>query len=185
MRIEQQGHIIAGDRVQMPRPGIKMSPKIGVRIRINSTLKRRYGLRINGARAYDSGREVHRCVSRWWWGWRWRGARRRRPRTSIQVKPKRAAPLPALASGDPAKRDEAAKALIRMGAEARHAVFEASRSEDPELRARAAELLLKLPWFLPDDSPEVRRLLVGYGQLDVEKRKEAVGSAVEAGPAWP
>jgi tetratricopeptide (TPR) repeat protein len=80
----------------------------------------------------------------------------------------------ALASGDPAKRDEAAKALIRMGAEARRAVFEASRSEDPELRARAAELLLKLPWIVPDDSPEVRRLLVGYGQLDVEKRKEAV-----------
>ena len=33
--------------------------------------------------------------------------------------------------------------------------------------------MLKLPWFLPDDSPEVRKLLDGYGKLDVEKRKEA------------
>src|SRR3954466_10353890 len=44
-----------------------------------------------------------------------------------------------LASGDPAQRDKAAKALIALGADARRPVFEASRSEDPELRARAAD----------------------------------------------
>jgi tetratricopeptide (TPR) repeat protein len=93
------------------------------------------------------------------------------------VDPERAAAYRAVAelsSGDPAQRDEAAKALIAMGAEARRPVFEASRSEDPELRARAADLLLKLPWYLPDDSPEVRKLLDGYGKLDVEKRKDVV-----------
>jgi tetratricopeptide (TPR) repeat protein len=96
---------------------------------------------------------------------------------SAEVDPERAAAyraVAALSSGDPAQRDKAAKALIELGAEARRPVVEASRSEDPELRARAADLLLKLPWFLPDDSPEVRKLLDGYGKLDVEKRKEVV-----------
>jgi tetratricopeptide (TPR) repeat protein len=53
-------------------------------------------------------------------------------------------------------------------------VFEASRSEDPELRARAADLLLKLPWYVADDSPEVRKLLDGYGKLEVDNRKQVV-----------
>jgi tetratricopeptide (TPR) repeat protein len=82
----------------------------------------------------------------------------------------------ALGSGDPARRDQAVKTLLALGADARHAVFEATRSDDPETRTRASELLLKLPWYLPDDSPEVRRLLDGYGHADVEKRKEIVDS---------
>ncbi|HEY7119225.1 MAG TPA: hypothetical protein VH475_21730 [Tepidisphaeraceae bacterium] len=79
-----------------------------------------------------------------------------------------------LASSDPADRDAAATTLIGLGAQARRAVFEASRSDDPELSARASELLLKLPWYLPDDSPAVRVLLQQYGQLDVDHRKQVV-----------
>jgi tetratricopeptide (TPR) repeat protein len=82
----------------------------------------------------------------------------------------------ALGSGNPAQRDKAVKTLLAMGADARRAVVQATHSDDPELRVRASELLLKLPWYLPDDSPEVRRLLDGYGQYDVEKRKEIVDS---------
>src|SRR4051794_33097302 len=70
-----------------------------------------------------------------------------------------AAAVAGLSSGDPAKRERAAKTIIELGAEARRAVFDASRSDEPELRAKASELLLQLPWYLPDDSPAVRRLL--------------------------
>jgi tetratricopeptide (TPR) repeat protein len=82
--------------------------------------------------------------------------------------------IAALGSIDPDKRDAAAAKIVEMGAEARRAVFQASRLDDPELRARAASLLLRLPWYLPDDSPVVRQLLVPYGQLDADKRKETV-----------
>lgn len=85
----------------------------------------------------------------------------------------------ALASGDPAKRERATRTLLELGTEARRAVFEASRSDDPELRARASELLLKLPWYLPDDSPAVRQLLNDYGQLGVDKRRDVVNSLSE------
>ncbi len=84
------------------------------------------------------------------------------------------AAISALASSDPEKREQATAKIIAMGANARRAVFEASHGDDPELRARASALLLKLPWFLPDDSPLVRQLLAPYGQLDPDKRKETV-----------
>lgn len=84
------------------------------------------------------------------------------------------AAISALASSDPEKREQASAKIVAMGADARRAVFEASRGDDPELRARASALLLKLPWFIPDDSPLVRQLLTPYGQLDADKRKETV-----------
>lgn len=84
-----------------------------------------------------------------------------------------------LMSSDPAKRDKAAQELIRIGAPARPMVFEASRSDSPELRAQAAQVLLKLPWFLPDDSPAVRDLLANYGRLDVEKRQQIVAQLAD------
>jgi tetratricopeptide (TPR) repeat protein len=82
--------------------------------------------------------------------------------------------IAALGSSDAAQRDQAAAKIIAMGAEARQAISEAAHSEDPELRTRAAAILLKLPWYLPDDSPGVRQLLMSYGQLDSEKRKDVV-----------
>jgi tetratricopeptide (TPR) repeat protein len=84
------------------------------------------------------------------------------------------AAISALASPDPEKRDEATRTLVGLGAEARRAVFEAARSEDPEIAAKAGQILLKLPWYLPDDSPEVRRLLERYGAADVDGRRQVV-----------
>ena len=87
-----------------------------------------------------------------------------------------AAAIADLGSSDPKTRERAARTLIELGAEARRAVALAAQSEDPELRTRASELLLRLPWYLPDDSPGVRGVLEHYGQLDVERRKNAVAS---------
>src|SRR5688500_6311833 len=84
-----------------------------------------------------------------------------------------------LASSDPQEREEAAKALMARGAEARPAVMRAMRSDDPELRAGAARVLLQLPWYLPDDSPNVRRLLERYGQVDALGRMQIVNSLSE------
>ena len=84
-----------------------------------------------------------------------------------------------LASADPKARERAAKALIELGTEARRAVAAAAQSDDPELRSRASELLLRLPWYLPDDSPGVRGVLEHYGQLDTERRKMAVASLAD------
>lgn len=80
----------------------------------------------------------------------------------------------ALASGDPAERDAAAKTLLDLGAAARRAVARAARSDEPELRGRAASLLLKLPWALPTDSDAVRTLLDQYGTKNVAERRQIV-----------
>ena len=79
-----------------------------------------------------------------------------------------------LTLSDPHQREEAAKALVNLGAEARPAVMRAMRSGDPELRAGAARVLLQLPWYLPDDSPGVRRVLEQYGKGDIPRRIGAI-----------
>jgi tetratricopeptide (TPR) repeat protein len=79
-----------------------------------------------------------------------------------------------LGSSDPQVREKAVKALLERGAEARPAVMRAMKSDDPELRAGAARVLLQLPWYLPDDSPNVRGLLAQYGQFDVARRVQVV-----------
>jgi tetratricopeptide (TPR) repeat protein len=76
-----------------------------------------------------------------------------------------------LESPDPATREASEKALLKMGAEARPAVVRASRSEDPAVRTAAASVLMKLPWYSPDDSPEVQQLLADYGKRDVDERR--------------
>ncbi len=87
--------------------------------------------------------------------------------------------IESLASSDPKIRDAAAQRLIALGSEARRAVFDASRSDSPELRAKAAEILYKLPWYLPDDAPQVRQLLADYGQLNTDRRREVVAALAE------
>lgn len=76
-----------------------------------------------------------------------------------------------LESADPATREASEKALLKMGAEARPAVVRASRSEDPAVRTAAASVLMRLPWYSPDDSPEVQQLLAEYGKRDVDERR--------------
>jgi tetratricopeptide (TPR) repeat protein len=69
----------------------------------------------------------------------------------------------ALSDPDPGVRTEAAMRLEHIGAPARAAVLKATKSDDPEQRSRAAQVLRKLPWWTEDDPPAVRALLGHYG----------------------
>src|SRR5205809_469993 len=64
-----------------------------------------------------------------------------------------------LADPDASVRKGAAERLQAIGSAARAQVVKASRSPDPEQRAQAAQVLLHLPWWDPDDPPRVRELL--------------------------
>jgi tetratricopeptide (TPR) repeat protein len=79
-----------------------------------------------------------------------------------------------LSDRDPAVRKRAADRLAGVGAPARAEVVKASRSQDPEQRAQAAQILLRLPWWNPDDPPRVRELLNAYGVNGVQKRAEII-----------
>jgi tetratricopeptide (TPR) repeat protein len=75
-----------------------------------------------------------------------------------------------LADRDPAVRKQASDQLLKMGADARAEVLKASRSDDPEQRARAGEILLQMPWWQPSDPAGVRLALATYGTLNEEQR---------------
>ncbi len=130
-----------------------------------------FGLRIYGPQAYDRGVKymaVHRAVLGVWLAFA--GLARAADAHAPNDKQIQAA-INGLAAGDPQRREAAAQTLINFGAEARRALSDAAQDDpDPELRARASALLLKLPWFLPDDSPAVRSLLEKYGGASVEQR---------------
>ena len=84
-----------------------------------------------------------------------------------------------LAHSDPALRAMATEKLLALGSDARRAIFDATKSDNPELRAIASDLLNKLPWFLPDDSPNIRILLANYGTLNVEQRRDVIEKLAE------
>jgi hypothetical protein len=75
-----------------------------------------------------------------------------------------------LGDADPAVRRHAADALVHMGGAARSAILAASRGDDPQIADSAAQVLRALPWSVPDDPPEVQRLLEPYGQDSVADR---------------
>src|SRR5688572_20408256 len=75
-----------------------------------------------------------------------------------------------LSHTDTAVRDGASEKLAAIGAPARPELIKAARSDDPEQRTRAAELLRKLPWHTPADPPPVRALLERYGPADDRMR---------------
>jgi tetratricopeptide (TPR) repeat protein len=81
-----------------------------------------------------------------------------------------------LRSDDAATRQSAAAAITSMGEAARPAILQLIRSQDPGLRQQAAQILLNLPWYIPSDPPQVKKLLVGYGSPEVELRREIVGA---------
>ena len=71
--------------------------------------------------------------------------------------------IDALTDADLSVRRSAAERLTRLGMQARPAVIAASRGEDPEQRAQAANILKRLPWWTDDDPADVRALLERYG----------------------
>ena len=85
----------------------------------------------------------------------------------------------ALSDPDPSVRTEAAMRLEHVGAPARAAVLKATKSDDPEQRSRAAQVLRKLPWWRQDDPPAVRALLGHYGDAG----DDGAGGAGGAGDA--
>jgi tetratricopeptide (TPR) repeat protein len=78
-----------------------------------------------------------------------------------------------LSDADPQVRRKASQDLSQIGLPARPELVKAARSPDPEVRARAADLLRKLPWDVPTDPPRVRSLLKRYGQVN-EPGREAL-----------
>lgn len=88
--------------------------------------------------------------------------------------PDTSALIQALTASDPAIRRNAAADLARLGPAARPALVDAARGDSPELRSRAAELLLKLPFDRPGDAPEVRKLLKDYGTKPAPERRRIV-----------
>lgn len=75
-----------------------------------------------------------------------------------------------LSHTDTAVRKGASEKLAAIGDAARPELIKAARSDDPERRVRAAELLRKLPWFTDKDPLAVRQLLERYGPADDRTR---------------
>jgi hypothetical protein len=84
-----------------------------------------------------------------------------------------------LSSDDATERQSAAGDLLTIGLPARPAVLVASRTDEPGLRDQAAQILLQLPWYLPNDPKPVRDLLKHYGVPDVSQRRQIIESLVE------
>ena len=90
--------------------------------------------------------------------------------------------LKQLASADPKQRDQASEQLLSKGAAARPAVLAAAaEAASPEVRARASELVLKLPWGLASDPPDVQRVLTKYGEQDTATRTHLVATLERLG----
>jgi tetratricopeptide (TPR) repeat protein len=71
-----------------------------------------------------------------------------------------------LSNTDSAVRQSASDKLTAIGETARPELITAARSDDPERRVRAAEILRKLPWHTGKDDKAIRALLERYGPAD-------------------
>lgn len=87
--------------------------------------------------------------------------------------------IESLADGDPSIRDDAEKRLAELGPAAQASLEQAAQSDDPERATRAEQLLLRLPWSSPDDPPDVRKILAGYGRADLVKRFAALTQLID------
>ncbi len=69
------------------------------------------------------------------------------------------------------QREQASEQLKKIGAPARAALIEATRSTDAEVVLRAKEILASIKWVgSKDDSPEAAQLLENYEQLQNDER---------------
>jgi tetratricopeptide (TPR) repeat protein len=91
-----------------------------------------------------------------------------------------------LGSDEAGARESAMKQLLAIGAAARPALLKAIGSDDPGLRDEAGQILLRLPWYLPDDPDAVRDALSRYGTTDITIRRQVVDNLANIGqPALP
>jgi tetratricopeptide (TPR) repeat protein len=79
-----------------------------------------------------------------------------------------------LGSDEASSRQAAMNALVAIGLPARPAILKAIGSDDPGLRDEAEQILLQLPWSLPEDPGPVRDVLSHYGTPDIAIRREAI-----------
>jgi len=72
-------------------------------------------------------------------------------------------------------RESATKQLIERGSAIRAALLEASKSDDPEIAARAVMIMRSWPWDRPSDPPRVKQLLARYKTLGRDQRPSMIG----------
>ncbi len=85
-----------------------------------------------------------------------------------------------LASEDAVQRSAAAVDLLKIGRPARPAVLRAARGDDPDLRDRAAQILLQMPWYLPSDPAAIQDILRHYGNPDINQRRQIITGELAA-----
>ena len=78
-----------------------------------------------------------------------------------------------LGAEDFAAREKAQAELAQLGLEAFDALHAAQNHNDPEIALRARHLVrsMAVRWFQESDSPDVVRILKGYGELSPDERK--------------
>ncbi|CAN5549990.1 hypothetical protein BH10PLA1_BH10PLA1_13780 [soil metagenome] len=74
-----------------------------------------------------------------------------------------------------AVREDATKKLIDRGSAIRAALVEASKSDDPEVAARAVMIMRSWPWDRPNDPLKVKALLSRYKTLGRDQRPSMIG----------
>ena len=84
-----------------------------------------------------------------------------------------------LADPDPSTRQHAAEKLVAIGDPARAELVQAARSDSPQIASRAAEVLMKLPWYAKSDPDDVRDKLAKYGAANNDDRKELIKQIVQ------
>ncbi len=83
-----------------------------------------------------------------------------------------------LAADDASARKTAAQKLIDLGESSRAAVLQATKNDDPAIRAQASQILLKLPWWQADDPPEVKDLLSHYNEFTPPPQLDVAGNPI-------
>jgi hypothetical protein len=84
-----------------------------------------------------------------------------------------------LASPDPSERDQAQASLINIGEPARASLVAATADANPAIATGAASTIYQLPWYLPDDPPEIRQLLANYSELNATARMAAINAIAQ------
>jgi tetratricopeptide (TPR) repeat protein len=81
--------------------------------------------------------------------------------------------IQSLGDPDSAVRRDAIERLSDLP-DARPQVIAAMRTGDPEQRARAADVLRRLPWFLPSDPPFIQSVLQSYGAAPDDNMRSTI-----------